>query len=128
MERVIKFRGQNAETGEWVYGDLLHHEDGFMSIRGCKDKYTSFNVDVKPDTIGQFINDYDCGDNEIYEGDVVEWDNDAGVRCFGFIRHRNGRFCICNLSYTVEHFMGCSAHIIGNIHDNPKLIKKFKLK
>ena len=67
MNRPIKFRGRDIDTGEFVYAEL-----GQVSAE-ISDEYLSFITDdmhlVDADTIAQFVG-YDRDGNEVYEGDI----------------------------------------------------------
>lgn len=89
--RTIKFRGQKANTNEWVYGDLLHISGGCIIYHGsqteCENKENvgaalelfadEFSV-VIPETVGQSICLFDKNDKEIYEGDIVNFTRSIG--------------------------------------------------
>ena len=66
--RTIKFRGRDADDGEWLYGDLRQRMGYFPNIIEpyCDD--------------GQFTNMMDKKDQEIYDGDIlfVEFSDKSG--------------------------------------------------
>lgn len=66
MKRPIKFRGRRIDNGEFVYGDLMHFQNGTVAIDVLKGGI--FPVD--PDTVAQLVG-YDANGNEVYEGDIV---------------------------------------------------------
>lgn len=77
MNREIKFRGKDCETGEWLYGSLIQRMGYFPSIlhpvatEDGKIRYIETCVDKE--TICQsteLIGEYD---REIFEGDIVDW-------------------------------------------------------
>lgn len=130
MDRTIKFRGKRIDNGKWVYANL----------RGLG--IDMFNECVNEDTIGQFTGLFDKNGKEIYEGDIVEWlffSHD----CYGEQEHylkgciewhqggfifnvtendseNAGFYAISDLNTDTES----DVKILGNIHDNPDLIKE----
>ena len=120
MNREILFRGKpiDKKFGEWVEGFYMEDLDN------GRVKSFIFNpplqIEVDPETVGQFTGLTDRKGNRIYEGDifesiyviaVVEWDKDA--RFLGFTSQR--RILYVGREPKVD--------IIGNIHDNPSLLK-----
>lgn len=126
MNRQIKFRGKSKTTGEWVYGDLhliskvphIHIDYGYRVI-----------IDV--DTIGQFTGLLDANKKEIYEGDIVDFGLNAVVKYHpflcSFVLDCDNKELHSNDSYSELGYMKKQCEkfvVIGNIHDNPELIKK----
>lgn len=118
--RKIEFRGKNF-VGKWCYGYYLH--DGQRGRHVITDGLLDING-VVPDTIGQFTGLYDKNGTPVYEGDIF----DLREFCIKVVyESKYGRF---ELRSDVEKGMlhldkgFCSSFVIvGNIHDNPELMK-----
>lgn len=100
--------------------------DGYCTERG----YIHNETDVFPHTVGQFTGVYDCNGKEVYEGDIV-LAKSAGERrkcqvvytehSCGFILHTKiGPWYI---HADIDTKRDTMLEVIGNIHDNPELIK-----
>ena len=150
--REIKFRGKTL-SGKWVYGDLVHFTntegvDASVIITGHQATAESDDFDyalcyarnefkiVIPESVGQFTGLHDRNGKEIYEGDIVKWIltmPEVGVNG-GYEEYDTeeigeiqwdagalylGEYCAAGFAYDSKHH----AEIIGNIHDNPELLK-----
>ena len=130
--REILFRGKRTDNGEWVHGNL---------VRGCDEKYAYIvefgnkeicrnYVNVDPDTVGQYTGLTDKNGKKIFEGDIVkscEYDDIYFVRYFNddnypaFDCVPDVPLCECNGLAFLVNTEGCE--IIGNVHDNPELLR-----
>ena len=128
--REILFRGKRIDNGEWIEGFYVHVPCGRM----CKDEHLIqtlkldgrvnglFNVD--PETVGQFTGLTDKNGKKIFEGDIVCLYGELYNKIFSIVfaegcfrlGTKNGYACtLHNLTSALE--------VIGNIHDNPELLK-----
>lgn len=127
--REIKFRGKRLDNGEWVYGDL-HIRTPFPHIHSEID-YGKVNID--PHTVGQFTGLHDRNGKEIYEGDVIRGNcGNVEVRHLIYFYDMIASFVAemlpdnymsdyCSLSQI--WILKYNKEVIGNIHDNPELLK-----
>lgn len=130
--REIKFRGRNIE-GEWFYGDLININinntpTAFIFPPDAPNSYDRYLVN--PNTVGQFTGLHDKNGKEIYEGDIIlsklkrarKYDERL-VICFDDFEWqcKNANGATTSLSLLVEYH---TIEVIGNIHDNPELLKR----
>lgn len=130
--RKIKFRGTSLETDDWVYGYLA---DGNLictwdNIRNAHE--------VLSTTVGQFTGLLDKNGTPIYEGDIVEhpyidpifgdlveMKDGKGVK--SVVVFHEGAFCVRygeDVFYYLDQFTRHKhIEVVGNIHDNPELLK-----
>ena len=144
--REILFRGKDADSGIWCYGDLSYDREGKPYIRFWA--HNGYLVrEVMPETVGQFTGFADKNKKRIFEGDILEFD-DVGEEGYeykeGFdyknratVVFSKGRFELGNFMSTnsaVADDMVCFCHedfvsvfeeneVIGNIYDNPELLE-----
>ena len=130
MKREILFRGKRS-NGEWAYGSLvvlgntdpaIYYEVGKGLVKQLDWCY------VSPDTVGQYTGLTDKNGVKIFKGDVVI----IGEKLKAKVIYYDGAFRMqsefsptlidtTDMGYMMREF---SVRVIGNIHDNPELIKK----
>lgn len=124
--REIMFRGKRKDNGEWETGSLVMIFQGLSDEQVfITDKMIGVRILVSPDTVGQYTGLTDKNGKKIFEGDIVSgyfnYEKIKGSIIYGsdacFFIERNGLYGIGlnNAPYWVE--------VIGNIHDNPELLK-----
>ena len=131
--RTIKFRGKDIETGEWIYGDIIQRMGFYPAILTVyptvEGKVGYAEMAVNRETIGQFTSLYDKNKKEIYEGDIIKVSSTLERIEVRFVR---GVFAfLWNGNIDDEAPINAPTHewaeVIGNIHDNPKLLKRKKI-
>ena len=132
MSRTIKFRGKRIDNGEWVYGslDLTDNSAAISWDRTDNDGDTvPWFANVDPDTVGQFTGLLDKNGKEIYEGDIVRYYDDIEDELVSshVIYHKEYcSFCAAPTKLCGD-YVGITSYwqfeVIGNIHDNPELLK-----
>lgn len=140
MEPKNKFRGRDAITGNWAYG-YYYPSKGHAIIRNENDA----ECIVLKETVGQFTGLLNKNGKEIYEGDIkreeFSIDDERGVderiyylcqwlpQTCSFVWMTFGDTCVdwdenpeeeypISLQKDEQH----KYIIVGNIHENPKLL------
>ena len=138
--REVIFRGKRTDCEAWAEGDLLHYESGEMAICKGFSKYGYEATEiigrykVIPETVGQYTGLTDKNGVRIFEGDIVRY---AERRLGGEdvsvafpVTFDEGGFCAHHyfLNNWLRNGLGGNTklediEVIGNIHDNPELLK-----
>ena len=139
--REILFRGKRKDNGEWVEGYYVNINSDLHYIYTG---YAETDVDsiypdcfiVIPETVGQYTGLCDKNENMIFEGDIVQFDdNHYEVRreCdtpggywaeTGYILDHIGWNDYIRFTDTIDEYNNeICVEVIGNIHDNPELLK-----
>lgn len=129
--RKIIFRGKRVDNGKWVEGGFCY--GGNKNEPRICPQY-DFSAEVIPETVGEFTSLIDKNGKHIFEGDIVkvitpdhaigfaiigigEIDGDGYkfIGVYGEIKGKRGEM--------VARAEECY-EVIGNIHDNPELLKE----
>lgn len=142
MKRTIKFRGKDTFKSQffpqrWLYGTPVQDGDEtWMCVK--KEDKGIVSIKVVSSTIGQFTGHTDCNGKEIYEGDIISSPlNSVVIVKFGYKEHRvrhhgvDDSFAAYgwiaeNIQNGITDFLDneiLQGKVIGNIYDNPELIK-----
>ena len=138
--RDYKFRGFSLSSNEWKYGSLYTNisEDecsAMILVNDTKYEYTTDNNDiyalafnedecyvVVPDSVGEFIGLYDIHGNEIYENDVIEYEDSDGNSYRNIIKHDGIGIMIENEYYLKNVKNYNNIKVVGNIYQDNKYI------
>lgn len=128
--REILFRGQTRKKGEkvrldgtpvdsnWVYGGVAQFNEERAIIYQTEPEFHKFAVYAE--TLGQFTGLTDKNGNKIFEGDILK----AGNGHIGYADFSEGGFVlVCRCHSNLTDLYGAIQEVIGNVHDNPELLK-----
>lgn len=137
--RDIVFRGKQKDYGEWFIGDLMRSYDSKYWIV-THDTEGNYGSEIVSETVGQFTGLLDKNGKRIFEGDVLRIAKTTdGMGCYytppleypvnAVVKWD---FCawmwetLCEDKRYIS-FPNAWCHyeceVIGNIHDNPELLK-----
>ena len=135
--REILFRGKRKDNGEWVEGyyarkgvdkDTFKHFICVMTFNVNGNTYSSMfyltDIEVIPETVGQYTGMTDKNGKKVFEGDIVKVEN-VFVRGIFAVEYSGMGACFIVSCGESRYFLGgCNSEVIGNIHDNPELLKE----
>jgi uncharacterized phage protein (TIGR01671 family) len=139
MNREILFRGKRIDSGGWIMGFLIRigelcfifeHMDESMYLKLRNNKRINTDqvlgkrfIAVYSQTIGQFTGLTDKNGVKIFEGDIIKSETDG----YGYVVWDDSAFAIKSPGSEAIDWVHSSEYakyeIVGNIHDNPELIK-----
>lgn len=123
----IKFKTKRLDNGEWVYGSLIRSTAGVKERAYIVDNFSSMSdysvIGVDPSTVCQFTGLKDCKGNEIWEGDIVEFEiydlYKGNIKIEAVIEYTNSGYVAVadGISYSL-----CTRHIrvVNNKFDKEK--------
>ena len=121
--REILFRGKRVDNGEWVYGDLnRYYANKGMFIAETQSTYAMHTI--SEETIGQYTGLTDKNGTKIFEGDIVKDYYGRVEKCFYNEARKRLMFEGINYTRDFEFASESEYEVIGNIHDNPELLKE----
>lgn len=132
--REILFRGRGTMGDKkWIEGDLFHGYNGYVGI--SKKLLGIETWQVEPETVGQYTGLKDKNGTKIFDGDIVRYElhdirNTAVIKygapkeesvCYGwYLDDNNGNTAFLFCKNFIKDY---NCQVIGNIHDNPELLK-----
>ena len=128
--RVIKFRGKTVKTEQWIFGDLDTQSTPSPrimfnnSVDNC-----IYGIEVISETVGQFTDIKDGKGTEIYKDDIIEvtlrHNKETVSTYIAVVDQKEGAFGFKNKQGFCPFYgqIHENYRVIGNIHDNPELMK-----
>lgn len=130
--KEVKFRGKRLTDEAWIYGYFFRNRGlSFIASDGIAENplatWRDYNVD--PETVDQYTGRKDNKGKEIYEGDYLKGLGDEiyavwyskELACYMVDLVVPDSQATDSLGcYDIEKYF----EVIGNIHDNPELIKE----
>lgn len=133
--REIEYRGWDSHNKRWVYGLPIMDVEGHLRIQYDHMRYS---IIVDPNSLGEHAGLKDENDKKIWMGDIFK--DDRGVvrsvfrvpggfafednpAAFGY-DHRSPLYPYSPLAdLQSASWLSQCCEVIGNIHDNPELLK-----
>ena len=149
--REILFKAKRIDNGEWVEGSLVYDNETerhyIVTERDlywgmcCRGEFDGNFTAIKNKTICQYTGLTDKNGNKIWENDVCRYVNsdECGTQEEIFVVKygRHAEFCKINMGFYIDwiktDYYRCdlvfwtenrNIQVIGNIFDNPELIKE----
>ena len=130
--REILFRGKRTDNGEWIEGfysaeeynpyiGKIEYIPRIQIIGKC------VSLGVIPETVGQYTGLTDKNGKRIFEGDIVKCVSDGEQAVISWLKY----FACFGLSFdgwccgfdNYDDNLPSDFEVIGNIHDNPEILK-----
>ncbi|EAE2329772.1 YopX family protein [Listeria monocytogenes] len=127
--REIEFRAKVKRSLQleqikngWIHGGIFENKiisrntnEGSICAGFCSE------VEIIPETVGQFTGLKDKNGKKIFEGDIG-WDEHN--ECYGVVKFEEGKFLYVweNIAEDLRE-VADSIEIYGNIHENPELLE-----
>lgn len=111
------------KNGDWVYGLVTRlYDERFENLPA---EMTNINgvsgIEVDYKTIGQYTGLTDKNGVKIFEGDIIRYEDDIGYVIYN---GDDARFLVDSPNRYISMDYSNEFEVIGNIHDNPKLLKE----
>ena len=133
INREIGYFRTSYKNGDWVYGLVSKlYDERFENLPAeMTNTYGVSGIDVDYKTIGQYTGLTDKNGEMIFEGDILIY---SVIIMHTVVHEQNVKITFKKGSFCMEEMNGVShplfhntentrLEIIGNIHDNPELLK-----
>ena len=125
--REILFRGKRVFDGKWVNG-FAYKQYSAAKVETWYIRAFETDFLVIPETVCQYTGLTDKRSTKIFEGDIVKFYNGDGEYSPYEVRWQDSGFSVLmngnpDLFDELDDFFSRRCEIIGNIYDNPELMK-----
>lgn len=124
--REILFRGKRVDNGELVVGNSVLFFKDTTKIYGELTYWSE--IEVIPETVGQYTGLTDKNGKKIFEGDIVK--ATTGIEGYKSTYHStiqevkyNAEMCGIAVFLPFDNSDMVEVEVIGNIYDNPELLR-----
>ena len=130
MPREIKFRAWIKKKKQMIYLANDYLGDYYMEITNCgwgvfvKGVHTSVACIYNGDVLMQSTGLKDKNGVEIFEGDIVKYHPEANQGIGRVAFEGSGFYVTDDFNCTLDEFATNGIEVIGNIYDNPELLKE----
>lgn len=115
--REILFRARRVDKDQWAYGYYAFQGESHKILLK---RPPGWGYHIDPETVGQYTGLTDKNGTKIFEGDIVEY---QGKRySINYLLHY-ARFSAVKPNNVFCVFAYQCGEVIGNIYDNPELLK-----
>lgn len=128
-EFLKKMYKDNCKDG-FIYGSLVVSHGKYYicimalcQINSLVDNGNTTMFEVIPETVGEYTGLKDKNGKMIFEGDIVTMPKYGGGRHKSVVYFKNGKFAVNGSNYNFKDICPRNMEVIGNIHDNPELLK-----
>ena len=135
-ENIGLYRGKRKDNGEWIEGYYIHLNVNadFICQGRSFNSLIPINIEIIPETVGEYTGLTDKNNKMIFEGDIVEFKR-FNYEYIGKIAfdEKSCTFAIYfdtvvgaygeKATHTMFISYADNVTIIGNIHDNSELLK-----
>lgn len=130
--REYLFRGKRKDNEEWVHGDLWCNPYGkrvVCIVSPINNQGTTGGNEVDTDTVGQYTGLTDKNGTKIFEGDIVDFSKRSDNDGYGVVVYDTDETefeVVCDSFYDGlgRYYYSKDIEVIGNIYDNPELLKE----
>lgn len=122
--REIKFRGVDIADDKWIYGSLVKVGKDYYILGKGETEAHEYNI-VDEESIGQSTGFKDRLGKEIYEGDILKFE-DGGIVYVSWDVEYTGFILIDPTGYQETEGIGNwileNVEVVGNIFENKELL------
>jgi len=126
MNKELLFRIWNHQTSQFLINDIYGKDAVAFSVWDWADQMRDcLSYPTTSYVFQQYTHCWDKDDKRIYDGDILECNNENGTR-IGYVGFCAGIFSLNYLDQTDDelgYLLISTLKVIGNIFENPELIK-----